>query len=124
MYKVTGIRSWNMNADAMDELVRFYGDLLGAEVRETQSLDGQPVVRMNVAGCGIGVFDSSQGPRSGVPHHTFSVEGPDDSAEMVKEIEAKGYVVDRIRPHNDGRGYSIYVIDPSGNRIELSSDPV
>ncbi len=33
-------------------------------------------------------------------------------------------MVDRIRPHNDGRGYSIYVIDPSGNRIELSSDPV
>ena len=39
---------------------------------------------------------------------------------MCAELEARGISVDSVRKENDGRGYSVYVIDPSGNRIELS----
>ena len=41
---------------------------------------------------------------------------------LKREIEAKGIAVDHIRVHGggEGGGYSLYVDDPSGNRIELS----
>ena len=45
-----------------------------------------------------------------------------DPNELVKELEAKGAKVDEIRRHGNGPGYSVYVIDPSGNRLELSAD--
>ena len=58
----------------------------------------------------------------GVPHHTFDIEGPGDPKELIKELEAKGIKVDDLRLHGEGPGYSVYVIDPSGNRLELSKD--
>jgi hypothetical protein len=39
----------------------------------------------------------------------------------LKQLEAKGAKVDGIRHHGNGPGYSVYVIDPSGNRLELST---
>ena len=66
--------------------------------------------------------DASGGERPGVPHHTVGIEGPDDPEELKREIEAKGIAVDHIRMHGEREpgGYSLYVEDPSGNRIELS----
>ena len=43
-----------------------------------------------------------------------------DPKELIKELEAKGIKVDETRIHGEGPGYSVYVIDPSGNRLELS----
>ena len=42
---------------------------------------------------------------------------------MVRELEAKGVKVENVRMHGAGPGYSVYVYDPCGNRIELSTDP-
>jgi hypothetical protein len=50
------------------------------------------------------------------------MEGPNDPKELIKELEAKGIKVDETRIHGEGPGYSIYVVDPSGNRLELSKD--
>ena len=122
MYKITGIRSWNMNADNLDESVRFYQELLGAEGSQGQSVSGADVVRMRLGDVGIGLFDGSNGPRPGVPHHTFEIQGPEDPQTLVAEIEGKGFAVDNVRQHGNGPGYSLYVVDPSGNRIELSKD--
>ena len=63
---------------------------------------------------------ASDGARPGVPHHTFEVQGPDDPQDLVREIEAKGFKVENVREHRGGEGYSVYVTDPSGNRLELS----
>ena len=52
----------------------------------------------------------------------FDIEGPSDPKELIKELEAKGIKVDETRIHGEGPGYSVYVIDPSGNRLELSKD--
>lgn len=121
MVKVLGMRSWNFHADNLDEMTKFYRDVLGAELRATQTIGGVNVTRLRLGGTGIGLFDASKKRFEGVPHHTFDIQGPSDPEELVKELEARGAKVDGIRRHGDGPGYSVYVIDPSGNRLELSS---
>ena len=120
--KTQSLRSWNLNASNLGESVEFYRDLLGAEVRQENQVQGVDVVRLDLGGFGLGLFDASGGERPGVPHHTVGIDGPDDPEELKREIEAKGIAVDHIRMHGEREpgGYSLYVEDPSGNRIELS----
>ena len=120
--KTTTVRSWNLNADNLEDSVKFWCDLLGAEVKNRHQVQGVDVARLDLGGFGLGLFDASEGERPGVPHHTVGIEGPDDPEELKREIEAKGIAVDHIRVHGEREpgGYSLYVVDPSGNRIELS----
>ena len=122
-YKMHGLRSWNINAEDFESAVRFYRDVLGAEETTRHQVAGANVVRLKVGGTGLGIFDAKEGPRPGVPHHTFDFAGPRDPGAMVRELEAKGIKVENIRMHGNGPGYSVYVNDPCGNRIELSTDP-
>ncbi|MGH8055942.1 MAG: VOC family protein [Candidatus Entotheonellia bacterium] len=122
-YKLTGLRSWNVNAEEFEAMVRFYRDGLGAAETTRHQVAGANVVRLKLGSTGLGLFDAKDGPRPGVPHHTFDFEGPRNPEDMVKELEAKGIKVDNIRMHGNGPGYSVYVYDPCGNRIELSTDP-
>ena len=125
MFKLTGLRSWNLNADHLEATVRFYREVLGADEIQRHPVAGVEVARLKVGASGVGVFDASEGPRPGVPHHTFEFEGPTDPDAMVKELEARGVKVEMIRRHGqgEGSGYSVYVDDPCGNRLELSTDP-
>ena len=120
--KVSRLRSWNLHAENLDKMVAFYTDLLGAEIRTVHEVGGVKVSRLQLGGMGIGLFDAAEKRAPGVPHHTFDIEGPEDPETLVREIEAKGVKTDGIRRHGNGPGYSIYVVDPSGNRIELSRD--
>lgn len=120
--KVLSLRSWNFHAKNLDEMIGFYQGILGGELRTKHSVAGVDVARLRLGGAGLGLFDASQKQAPGVPHHTFDIEGPDDPETLVKELEAKGVKTDGIRPHGTGPGYSVYVVDPSGNRIELSRD--
>ena len=122
-YKVTGLRSWNINAEDFEAMVRFYRDGLGAKETRRHQVAGATVERLTLGSTGLGLFDAKDGPRPGVPHHTFDFEGPRDPKAMVQELEAKGIKVENVRMHGDGPGYSVYVYDPCGNRIELSTDP-
>lgn len=124
MFTITGIRSWNLNAQDLEATAQFYRDVLGAQETNRHAVQGASVVRLRLGDTGVGLFDGAGGPRPGVPHHTFSFEGPPDSDAMVKELEAMGVKVEGIRRHGEGPGYSVYVTDPSGNRLELSTDPV
>jgi predicted enzyme related to lactoylglutathione lyase len=119
--KILRLRSWNFHADSLEEMTRFYGDILGAELRTMQTIGGVKVARLRLGETGLGLFDASKERLPGVPHHTFEIEGPSDPEELVKELQAKGAKVDGIRRHGNGPGYSVYVIDPSGNRLELST---
>ena len=120
--KVLRMRSWNFHADNLDEMTRFYQNALGAELRAQQTIGGVKVARLRVGETGLGFFDASEKRALGVPHHTFDIEGPSDPKELIKELETKGIKVDDTRLHGEGPGYSVYVIDPSGNRLELSKD--
>jgi predicted enzyme related to lactoylglutathione lyase len=120
MFKIVRMRSWNLNANDLDEMVTFYRDKLGVEESGRQTIAGANVVRLRAGEQGIGLFDAEQGPRPGIPHHTFNCEGPSDPEDMKAELAARGIAVESVRQEHDGRGYSVYVLDPSGNRLELS----
>ena len=122
-FKITRIRTWNFNAEAVDAAVAFYRDVLGAAGGEQHMARPGSVARLKLGSSGIGVFDASDGPRPGVPHHTLDFEGPLDPQEMTRELEARGAKVEDLRMHGGGPGYSLYVTDPCGNRLELSTDP-
>jgi catechol 2,3-dioxygenase-like lactoylglutathione lyase family enzyme len=129
MYTFNGMRSWNFHAGDLEEMVRFYREVLGAEEVQRQNLNGTAVARLRIGDTGIGLFDASKSEFPGVPHHTFRFEGPGDPEIMIDELEKKGVKVERssagerIRRHGEGPGYSLYVTDPGGNRLELSTDP-
>jgi predicted enzyme related to lactoylglutathione lyase len=120
--KVLRMRSWNFHAENLDEMTRFYQNALGAELRAQQTIAGIKVARLRAGETGLGLFNAAEKHAPGVPHHTFDIEGPGDPKELIKELETKGIRVDDMRVHGAGPGYSVYLIDPSGNRIELSKD--
>ena len=121
MYTAKTIRSWNFDTPDLEASVKFWCNLLGAEERTRHQVRGVDVVRLNLGGFGVGLFDGSAGENEGVPHHTIGIDGPDDPEELKAEIEAQGIEVVQFRPHREGQnGYSLYVNDPAGNRIELS----
>ena len=49
-------------------------------------------------------------------HNCFQV---DDIETTVREIEARGVVIDRPIKLGLGRNYQAWIVDPDGNRIEL-----
>ena len=112
--KAKTMRSWNLNAANLEDSVRFYQDLFGGEVTTRHQVRGVDVVRLRVGDFAMGLFDASAGDSPGVPHHTFAIDGPDDPAELQRELEGRGFVVDHVREHRDGAGYSLYIDDPNG----------
>ena len=120
MFKTTGLRSWNLNVTNLETMASFYREVLGCEESGRQTVEGAEVVRLKVGNESLGLFEAQEGPRPWVPHHTFSCEGPEDSEELVAELEARSIAVENVRAHGSGGGYSLYVKDPSGNQLELS----
>jgi catechol-2,3-dioxygenase len=120
--KTLRLRSWNFHAENLDQMAKFYQQVLGAEVTAQQTIAGVKVYRLHAGDIGLGLFDAAEKHAPGVPHHTFDIEGPSEPQELIKELEGKGVKTDGMRLHGQGPGYSVYVVDPSGNRIELSKD--
>src|SRR6266545_2113131 len=121
MFEVKGIRSWNINADNIDATVGFYRDLVGGKEGRTATINGVNVAHVDLGGLTLGIFDASEGPRPGVPHHTLDIAWPGEMDDVVKKLEAQGIKVDGTRVHREDSGYSIYLDDPAGNRIELAT---
>ena len=57
-YHLTGLRSWNINAEDFEAMVRFYRDGLGAEETTRHQVAGANVVRLKLGSTGF--RDSSQ----------------------------------------------------------------
>lgn len=122
-FKITRLRTWNFNAPDLEATVAFYRDVLGAEGGSTHEARPGQVARLKLGSSGIGVFDACDGPRPGVPHYTLEFEGQLDPSVMRADLESRGAKVEDLRMHGAGPGYSLYVTDPAGNRLELSTDP-
>ncbi len=123
MVQVEGIHAVNWNAPDPRAAERFYTEVLGGTVTVRHQVRGVDVVRIRVGNTGVGIFDASAGPASGVPHHTFRMAWVPDEGEAAAALEAAGARVANRRTQGDGPGYSLYVTDPIGNYLELSYDP-
>ncbi|MBI4490632.1 MAG: VOC family protein [Deltaproteobacteria bacterium] len=129
MLQVKAIRTFAINAKELDQAEKFYTQVLGGEVvrridpTEEQLKRGRAKeVDVQLGNFQVHIFDASQGPRQGVPHHTIMI--PWKEREMaVQELEQAGTNVENIRDHPDGKGYSLYVKDPDGNIWELWAAP-
>ncbi len=121
LFKVKSVRTWNVNADNFDETVRFYRDLLGGTEGPTRMNGETPTTFVDLGGLVLGVSDAAKGGRAGNPHHMVEIEWPGELTDVTQELEAKGFKVEGSRQQPDSRDYSLTLIDPAGNRIELST---
>ncbi len=121
MFTVKAVRTWQINADNFDETVSFYRDLLGGTEGPTRLAGEAPVTNVAVGGVVLGICDQAKGGRPGNPHHMLEIEWAGELEHVVKELEAKGIHVEASRQQPDSRDYSLTLIDPAGNRIELST---
>jgi catechol-2,3-dioxygenase len=125
MLEVKSLRTFALNAKDLAQSEKFYTQILGGEVarriepNEEQLKRGRvKEVDVQLGNIQVHLFDASQAPRSGVPHHTIMTPWREKS-EALKELERGGTKVENVRDHGDGKSYSLYVKDPDGNLWEL-----
>jgi|TARA_Y100000294_G_C8355032_1_gene256322 hypothetical protein len=70
----------------------------------------------------VHLFDASKGPRAIDPHHTLNIPWQ-EKEKSIKELERTGAEIEKVRDHPKGKGYSLNVLDPDGNRWELPFQP-
>lgn len=123
--QVQAIRTFAVNANNLEKSEMFYTKVLGATVirridpTEEQRQKGRvKEVDVEVGNLQVHLFDASQGPRPGVPHHTVLVPWKEKD-QALQELEQAGTKIENTRDHADGKSYSLYVEDPDGNRWEL-----
>ena len=121
MFKVRAVRSWNLNADNFEETMMFYRDLLGGVEGPTRMTGEAPTSFVDVGGLVLGISDAAKGGRAGNPHHLFEIEWPGELQDVTRELEARGFKVEASRQVPDSRDFSLTLVDPAGNRIELST---
>jgi catechol 2,3-dioxygenase-like lactoylglutathione lyase family enzyme len=125
MLQVKSLRTFAINAKNLNQAEKFYTELLGGEVvrrvdpNEEQLKRGRAKeVDVQLGNFQVHIFDASQAPRSGVPHHTIMIPW-EEKEKTVRELEQAGTQVENSRDHPDGKGYSLYVKDPDGNLWEI-----
>ncbi len=131
MLRADTIRTLAINAKDLTKAEKFYTLVLGAQVkRRIQPTEEQLArkqlrpgwvqeVDVQLGNLEVHIFDASNGQIPGVPHHTLNLPWQ-EKENSVKELEGAGARLEGRRDHQDGKGYSLYVEDPDGNRWELS----
>ena len=118
-----------MSAKDLGKTEQFYTRVLGGTVvkRVEPSEDDLKSGRVREVDVRLGnfevhIFDASKGPRPVDPHHTLNIPWQEKEISLV-ELQRRGAAIEKIRDHAGGEGYSINVLDPDGNRWELSFRP-
>lgn len=125
MLQVKALRTFAVNAKDLARAENFYTRTLGGEVvrriepnEEQQKRGRVSEVHVQLGNFQVHLFDASKAPRQGVPHHTIMIPWREKET-VARELEQAGNKIENTRDHPDGKGYSLYVNDPDGNRWEL-----
>jgi len=118
-----GLRHLALNAHRLEEMKRFYVDLLGF------AIEWEPDADNIYLSSGIDnlalhrAAQASDGQPSPLDHLGLIVRSPDDVDRWAAFLESRGVVIDaRPRTHRDG-ARSCYFRDPDGNRIQIIHHP-
>ena len=108
----------------------FYTRILGCPVELRQEKIGLTQLRagralIDILAIGSGTAGSPGSARGNMDHLCLRIE-PFDSAVIQAHLRQHGVAFGEIAPRfgADGRGPSIYIEDPDGNRVELKGPPV
>ena len=101
----------------MQRMVRFYADVLGAEL-----VAYRPQFNMTHLRAGSSMIDlvAGEGGGQNMDHFCLRVE-PFDEAAILAHLKSHGVALGetRTRYGAEGNGVSIYLTDPEGNQVEL-----
>ena len=112
----TGIHHVALVINDPDAAFAFYRDVLGLEpVERPEGGTGDPGSWFQVGAGQVHLFQPPN-PALNPPHFAIEVE---DLASTVESIRKLGHTVYE-QEHSQGFGYQAFVIDPSGNVIELN----
>lgn len=113
----------------LEEMLRFYHDILGFEVSDRGPLDpnnpGLDIVFLSQVGSDHHqlAFVPIRGADDTTPidHFAFRVDCFGDVKAMVEKLRADGRGAD-LNPINHGNAWSVYFKDPEGNGLEVFCD--
>ena len=117
----------------MEQMIRFYEDVLGTRVERRE--DGIGLVQMRAGTSLIDLVDVARplgragGPAPGAEGHNVDHVClrvlPWNGEEILAHLAAHGVADAEItsRYGSEGQGPSIYLTDPEGNRLELKGPP-
>lgn len=126
MFDIKNIRTLAMSVKDLGQAEKFYTEVLGGKIvkkiapTEEERKNGRyPEVDVQLGNFQVHLFDGSRGPRPVDPHHTLTIPWQEKEI-SIKELQRCGAEIEKVRPHADGKSYSLNVLDPDGNRWELS----
>jgi catechol 2,3-dioxygenase-like lactoylglutathione lyase family enzyme len=113
----------------LEEMIRFYRDVLGFEVSDRGPLDpsnpGLEIAFLSQVGSDHHqlAFVPVRGGGSATPvdHFAFRVDSLADVKAMAARLRADGRGAD-LNPLNHGNAWSVYFKDPEGNGLEVFCD--
>ena len=127
MISINAIDHINLTVTDLGRSIEFYRRVFGLEVREDQRQNERPYAIVGQAGVGYVALHERQGSgesgRGPINHWGFVV---DDFDALRRQLDALGVDVLYRTEVGDGtfvypRSLSLYVADPDGNEIELTS---
>jgi catechol 2,3-dioxygenase-like lactoylglutathione lyase family enzyme len=110
-----GIHHVALVVDDPDAALAFYRDVLGVSVIDRPDGANAPGSWLGLGNAQIHLFQPRD-PARNAPHFAIEV---DDLAGTVQSIRDQGHTVYDVE-HSQGFGYQAFVLDPSGNVIELN----
>lgn len=112
----------SLNVTDRPRAIAWYRDVLGLEQRGEEAAVDEPVFMGEFGAC-IALFQAqiTSPPRdtesSGLRHVAFML-GRDDFERSQDHLRERGV---EFRPEDHGNAYSVYLKDPDGNTIELTT---
>lgn len=132
-FAIRGIDHVVLRVSDLDRVTRFYRDVLGCALERVQAEFG--LVQLRAGSTLIDLVDlkgaigreGGAGPvREGrnLEHFCLRVD-PFDGPAIAAWLRAHGVEPGQVKPRfgADGRGPSLYLEDPEGNRVELKGPP-